>query len=163
MPYNEKKLKEFRSRYWDYYGKLLKFKFEPSEESAQELSAEFDIIFSTKTGYEQLDERISKSKSKKDELLMVLKYPEIPLHNNASELGARAAVRRRDVSLHIKSDEGIKSSDTFMTIIQTAKKLGVNAYEYLFDRISKKFKLPSLADMIKKKTVGNELGYCDSG
>ena len=47
-----------------------------------------------------------------------------------------------------------KSSDYFMqahrrdTINQTAKKLGVSFYAYVFDRVSGAFKLPSLADLI---------------
>jgi len=51
-------------------------------------------LFSTKTWYDQLDERIIKTKKKKESLLMVLTIPEIPLHNNAAELAARAKVRK---------------------------------------------------------------------
>ena len=35
-----------------------------------------------------------------EKLLLVLKFPHVPLHNNPAELGARVAVRKRDVSLH---------------------------------------------------------------
>ncbi len=84
----------------------------------------------------------------KDALLTVLKHPELPLHNNASELGARVEKRRQDVSLQTKSKEGTKAKDSFLTIAQTAKKLGVNAYEYIADRVSKKFSMPSLAELI---------------
>jgi hypothetical protein len=45
-------------------------------------------------------------------------------------------VRKCDVSLHTQTPEGTKAVDTGMTIIQTAKKLGVNALLYLNDRIS---------------------------
>jgi hypothetical protein len=34
-------------------------------------------LFSTKTGYYALDDRIEKTKAKKEELLKVLKYPEL--------------------------------------------------------------------------------------
>ena len=50
-----------------------------------------------------------------------------------AELGARAQARKRDVSLHTKTEEGTKSQDTFLTIAQTAKKLGVSAYKYRAD------------------------------
>ena len=163
VPYHVKKLEEFRKEYWQYYKRLLKFKENPTEEFSQESSEAFDKLFSTKTQYNELDERISKTKGKKDELLMVLKYPEIPLHNNEAELGAQAQVRRRDVSLQTKTKEGTDASDTFLTIVETAKKLCVNGYDYIFDRVSKRFKLPSLADMIKKKTFQSEIGFCDSG
>jgi hypothetical protein len=36
-------------------------------------------------------------------LLTVLEHPQVPLHNNQSELGTRVSARRRDVSLHLKS------------------------------------------------------------
>jgi len=56
---------------------------------------------------------------------MTLKHPEVPLHNNESELGARAQVRRRDVSLHTMTEDGTKANDTFLTIVEAAKKLDV--------------------------------------
>ncbi len=37
---------------------------------------------------------------------MVLAHPEIPLHNNPAELGARARVRKRDVSFGPRTREG---------------------------------------------------------
>ena len=82
----------------------------------------------------------------------------IPLHNNAAELAARAQVRKRDVSLHTITQEGTQANDTFLTITQTCKKLGVSAYEYIFDRVSKAFKLPSLAQIIRDKTISSSPG-----
>ena len=151
IPYYAQKLEAFRTRFWDYYSKLLEYKSNPSEEKAGLLSDEFDELFSTKTGYRQLDNRITKTRTKKESLLLVLKYPELPLHNNASELGARVAVRKRDVSLHTITEEGTKANDTFLSITQTCKKLGINAYDYIFDRVSKAFNLPSLAQTIRAK------------
>jgi hypothetical protein len=151
VPYYQKKLEAFLDRYWDYYAKLSEFKIEPDVELAEQLAAEFDQLFSTETKYEQLDERISKTREKKESLLLVLTMPEIPLHNNAAELAARAKVRKRDVSLQTVTDKGTKANDTFMTIVQTAKKLGVSAYDYIFDRVSNTFEMLSLAQLIKEK------------
>ena len=67
-------------------------------------------------------------------------YPELPLHNNGSELGARDQARRRDISFHTMSDAGTEAKDTFMTLSQTAKKLAVNFYQYVKDRITKKMR-----------------------
>jgi len=138
---NVEELEHFLKRYWDFYRKLLAYKTAPSGEAALQLSEEFDSLFSTQTGYQALDERIAKTKQKKAHLLLVLKYPELPLHNNAAELAARAQVRKRDASLHTITCEGTQANDTFLTITQTCKKLAVNAYEYIFDRVSKAFKL----------------------
>jgi len=74
VPVHREKLDEFRGKYWDYYRKLSEFKENSSQEEAEVLSAEYDRLFSTKTGYPALDERIAKSKAKKSELLMVLKH-----------------------------------------------------------------------------------------
>lgn len=151
VPMYKKELENFRSRYWDYYRKLLLFKECPTQEKAEKLTDDFDVLFSTKTNYQTLNDRIEKTKEKKFELLLVLKYPELPLHNNDAELGARAQVRKRDVSLHTITEEGTKASDSFSTIVQTAKKLGVSVYDYFNDRVSKSFKMPSLAEMIRTK------------
>ena len=90
VPLHQRKLNDFLRRHWEYYSKLVVYKKNPSSRQAEELAEEFDTLFSTKTGYDDLDVRIQKSKSKKGELLVVLKYPEVPLHNNASENGARS-------------------------------------------------------------------------
>lgn len=153
VPFNGDELEKFKTRFWDYYGDLLKYKENPKLETAARLSSEFDNLFSTKTGYDALDDRIEKTRSKKEDLLLVLKYPWLPLHNNDSELGARVEKRRQDVSLQTKSDEGTKAKDSFLTITQTAKKLGVNSYRYIYDRISKTFSMPSLADLILQNSL----------
>jgi len=149
VPYYAQELNEFLAKYWTYYHKLLDYKIMPLPETAALLSAEFDQLFATKTEYDNLDDRIVKSKNKKDNLLLVLKYPEIPLHNNASELAARVAARKRDVSLHTMTEEGTKSMDTFLTIVETAKKLAVNQFQYIMDRVSRKYQMPSLAKMVR--------------
>jgi hypothetical protein len=42
---------------------------------------------------------------------------------------------------------------SFLTIVETAKKLGVSAYDYIYDRVSKRFRMPSLAERIRAKGV----------
>src|SRR5665811_1224186 len=153
--YYKRKLEAFLDRYWDYYRKLCEFRIKPDAEVAEQLDAEFDQLFSTVTWYKQLDERIRKTKEKKKGLLMVFKMPEIPLHNNAAELAARVKVRKRDVSLQTVTDAGTKANDTFMTIVQTAKKLDVSVYNYILDRVSKKFEMPSLAQLIRERSSSN--------
>ena len=141
-------LDEFINKFWIYYHKLLDYKISPSAELDQELSEEFDSLFATKTGYEELDERITLTAAKKESLLLVLSYPFLPIENNLAELAARVQARIRDVNLHTMSESGTKAKDTFATIVQTAKKLNVNIYQYLYDRISQSFNMTSLADLI---------------
>lgn len=153
VPLNVEILDTFKTRFWDFYGELLRYKTNPTPEKADILSADFDRIFSTKTGYEDLDDRIEKTRNKKEALLLVLKHSELPLHNNASELAARVEKRRQDVSLQTKSKEGTDAKDAFLTVAQTAKKLGVNIYNYIADRISRKFNMPSLAELITQNLL----------
>ncbi len=56
-------------------------------------------------------------------------------------------------SFHTMSKAGTQAKDTFMTISQTAKKLDVRTYEYIRDRVSGEFKLPSLAQLIHEKSL----------
>jgi hypothetical protein len=147
-----KKLHSFRGQYWDFYDKLLDYKIAPTETAAHSLAHEFDTLFATQTGYDHLDERIAKTKANKGQLLLVLQHPELPLHNNDSELGARDQARRRDINLHTISKNGTESKDTFMTLVQTAKKQTVNFYHYLRDRIEKKYEMLSLASLIAERS-----------
>lgn len=147
-PCNVDALRNFKTRFWDFYGDLLRYKQNPSPEAAVKISIRFDELFSTQTIYDALNDRIEKTKNKKEELLLALKYPFLPLHNNDSELGARVEKRRQDVSLHTISEAGTTAKDAFLTIVQTAKKLGVNAFEYIRDRVSKKLNMTALSDLI---------------
>ena len=142
-------LDAFRDRYWAYYASLQDYRAGPTKELAEKLRLEFDELFSTQTKYAALDDRIAKTAAKKDELLTVLSLPEVPLHNNASELGARVSARRRDVSLHSRSERGVRAMDIFTTLVQTSKKLGISAFAYLRDRLSRSLEMPSLAQSIR--------------
>ena len=89
---------------------------------------------------------------RKEKLLRVLHLPSLPLHNNQAELAVRRKVRKRDISLHTMSVHGTAAQDAFMSVIETAAKLGVNALDYLFDRLSGNYSMPPIADLIIFKT-----------
>jgi len=146
-PY-QKLLDEYMKRFWGYYDELLAYRAQPIPENRALLAAKFDALFSTETGYRALDERIAKTKAKKGALLMVLEHPEIALHNNPAELGARQRVRKRDVSFGPRTTDGAKAWDTFMTLAATATKLGVSFYAYIHDRVAHVNQLPGLDAVI---------------
>jgi hypothetical protein len=158
VAYHRQLLGDFRKRYWDLYDQLLVYRGHPTTEDHRRLADRFDKLFSTVTGYDALDERIAKTKAKKESLLMVLEYPEIPLHNNSAELAARKRVRRRKISFGTRSEDGTKAWDTFATLEATAKKLGISFYEYIYDRLSGTYKMPSLADLISSRAEHLQLG-----
>ena len=158
LPLFRSALDEFSKQFWAYYDQLLAYRLQPSLAEKERLTAEFDKLFATTTGYRALDERIAKTKLKKASLLMVLEHPEIPLHNNPAELAARQRVRKRDVSFGPRTADGAKAWDTFMTLTATAKKLGVSIYRYIHDRVSEAHEMPDLADLITQRAGKPDLG-----
>jgi hypothetical protein len=84
-------------------------------------------------------------------VLLVLEYPELPLHNNPAELAARTMVQRRNISYATQTSEGTKAWDIFMSLVATTRKLGISFFEYMQDRISQKNEIPSLANIIRDK------------
>ena len=144
---------DFTNKYWAFYSQLLDFKeLAAAEQENQKLALkqQFESLFKTDTGYFQVDSCIQRTYANKEKLLAVLDNPALPLHNNAAELGARRVVRKRDISLHSWSPTGTKVRDAFMSITQTATKLGVNVMEYIVDRITQKKQITSLADMVRQ-------------
>jgi FtsZ-binding cell division protein ZapB len=151
-------LERFLKDFWTYYDELLVYRERPTAEERERLEARFERVFRPKTGYWALDERISKTRAKKESLLLVLEHPEIPLHNNASELGARQRVRKRAISFGPRTVEGVKAWDTFMSLAATSRKLGVNFLQYLHDRITGSNQIPSLATIIDERAQELDLG-----
>lgn len=157
-PQHQEVLAEFRKGFWESYRKLRAYQEEPTPEEAERLWAEFDRVFGRRTGYEMLDERIAKSQGKKRELLAVLEHPEVPLHNNAAERAARRRVRKRDVSFGPRSEAGRRAWDTLQTLSETAKKVGIRFYHWLWDRVSETNAMPSLAEVIEERAASLKLG-----
>jgi Transposase IS66 family len=151
LPYHRTILDSFKESFWKLYRQLLAYRQHPNQKDARYLQAEFERLFEQTSGYEQLDERKALTLAKNEQLLMVLSHPEILLHNNPAELGARQRVRKRDVSLQARTGEGIRAWDTFQTLVCTAKKLEVNMYQYLHDRIAQTNLVPRLATLIEER------------
>ena len=143
----------FLADFWAYYHELQAYRTVPTPAERARLDAAFDTLFARRTGYWHLDERIAKTATKKDALLCVLEHPDVPLHNNPAELGARHRVRKRDVSFGPRSRAGIAAWDIFGTITQTAAKPGVNVAHYLHDRLSGTYQMPSLAALITQRVA----------
>ena len=144
-------LQDFCTGFWKLYHGLLDYRDHKSPAQAHALEAAFDQLFGQSSGYQQLDECKGRTLEKRDQLLVVLSHPEILLHNNPAELGARQRVRKRDVSLQARTKQGIEAWDTFQTLVATAKKLGVNLFHYFRDRIVQANAPLSLATLIQER------------
>ena len=145
------KLADFIEQYWIFYNALLNYKKEPDAQLAHKISVDFDALFTTETNYFHLDKLINKTFKNKDKLLTVLVKPEIPLHNNLAELGARRKVRKRDISYHTMSSLGTICLDAFMTITQTAIQLNVDVFQYIKQMINEDSNRQTLAELIRTK------------
>ncbi len=157
MAYHQQLLDRFQDDFWDYYRQLLAYKEDPSPCWAQILLSEFEVLFGTETGYQQLDERKRRTRAKISELLLVLEHPELPLHNNPAELGARTMVQRRNISYGTQPNQGTEAWDTFMSLVATTRKLGISFFEYVRDRICQTETIPSLAALIDERSSHNPI------
>ena len=151
LAYHRQRLDEFQEHFWKLYRKLVAYRHHPNQQEADYLRGEFERLFGQTSDYKQLDERKALTLAKQEPLLMVLSHPAILLHNNPAELGARQRVRKRDVSLQARTREGIEAWDTFQTLVSRAKKLGVNMYQYVHDRIAQTNQFPSIATLIEER------------
>lgn len=158
ISHHRKLLDAFLKTYWDYYRQLLEYRKAPSDSERIRLDSLFDKIFSSTTGYDALDQRIAKTKAKKQFLLLVLDHPELPLHNNDAELSARGRVRKRVVSFGTRVPDGTKAWDTFTSLSATTRKLGISFLDYLNDRITGTGRIPNLADLIIQRALALNLG-----
>ena len=113
-----------RARIWRLYKDLKAYRQAPAPRRASELERRFDAIFSAETGFATLDRLLARLRAQKDELLMVLKRPDIPLHTNGSENDIRCQVTRRKISAGTRSDEGRDSRDAFLGPYENLRQAG---------------------------------------
>ncbi|MBA3389236.1 MAG: transposase [Rubrobacter sp.] len=151
-------LADFRTEVWTYYRELLAYREQPTPAEAVRLDRRFDALFATETGFRLLDERIALTRDKKAGLLLVLRHPELPLHNNPAELAARRRVRKRDVSFGPRSPTGVAAWDTLMTLAATTQQLGVSFVAYLQDRFRQAGQIPPLPDLLRARAATLNLG-----
>jgi hypothetical protein len=125
-----------RAAIWTLYGDLKTYRQCPTPQRQTALTAEFDRIFTLKTGFVTLDRLLGRLHANKTELLMVLERPEIPLHTNGSENDIRCQVTRRRISAGTRSDAGRDARDTFLALAKTCAKLGIRFWDYLGARLA---------------------------
>lgn len=140
-----------RARIWRLYKELKEYRQAPAPRRAAGLKRRFDAIFSTETGFATLDRLLARLRAQKDELLMVLKRPEIPLHTNCSENDIRCQVTRRKISAGTRSDAGRDARDAFLGLMKTCAKHAISFWDYLGDRLGVPDApaIPRLAELIR--------------
>ena len=117
------------------------------------LNAVFDEIFTQKTDSASLNLALKRIYNNKAELLLVLKRPDIPLHNNGAENAIREYVKKRKISGGTCSDTGRRCRDTFISLKKTCRKLGVSFWQYLKDRIEQIGAIADLSNLIRQQAL----------
>lgn len=159
LEWHKKKLNHFLQLIYDYYEQLKEYKKHPTQKQKKFLEKRFDEIFSMKTGYQELDDRIALTRKKKEKLILVLKYPQIPLHNNPAEIALRELVIKKKISYGTKSEEGRIAWENMMTIMDTCRKHDVSFMEYVKDIFSREYSMPRLSTLILEKAKANPVSY----
>lgn len=156
IPTNEQArvdLDQVRDKIWTVYRALKAYQESPNDAAKQVIENQFDDLFlRLVTSSPTLNHRLRLTHEKKEKLLRVLERPNTPLHNNRSESDARAAVIKRKVSGGTRSDAGKDSRDTFLSLIQTCRKLKINFIAFLKDRVCGLYEIPRLADLIRQRS-----------
>ena len=124
-----------RQLVWWFYADLKAYKREPRKPRAAQLRARFERIFKRKTGFVTLDRLLARLHARKQELLLVLDRPEIPLHTNGSENDIRCHVTKRKVSGGTWSEAGRQARDTLLACMKTCQKLDVSFFQFLGNRL----------------------------
>ena len=143
-----------RALIWWLYADLKAYKRAPDRRRRYELRARFDRIFRRRTGFATLDRLLARLHANKEELLLVLERPEVPLHTNGSERDLRPQVVKRKISGGTRSEAGRACRDAFLGLLLTCAKLGVSFWDYLGDRLGVPgAEAPCLPDLVRLRSA----------
>jgi hypothetical protein len=126
---HQQQLMKVIDQLWQFYLSAKDYGRDPTPEKKQYLQNLFDGITGQQTAYQELVNRLKLTRRKKNRLLLFLDYPGIPIENNLAERDLRPAVIIRKISGGTKSDEGDRSFERHMSIIQTAHKQNLNIFD----------------------------------
>jgi len=115
-----------RDAVWKYYQRLRAYRQSPTPRRKAALERDFKRLFRQRTGFADLNEALRRIHEKRDDLLLVLERPEIPLHNNLSESDIREWAKKRKISADPRSELGRRCRDTFVSLKKTCRKPGVS-------------------------------------
>jgi transposase IS66 family protein len=154
IPYSEEHraaIAKVRGQIWELYQDLKAYRQQPEPSRRADLEARFDALCTQGTGFPSIDGVLKAMHARRASLLRVLDRPEVPLHNNLSEGHIRDYVKKRKISGSTRSELGRQARDTFASLKKTCRRLGVNFWAYLQDRVRGTGQIPRLAELIRQK------------
>jgi hypothetical protein len=149
-PREQEAIDGVRDAVWKYYQRLRAYRETPTLRRKAALERDFDRLFRRRTGFADLNEALRRIYGKRDDLLLVLDRPEIPLHNNLSESDIREWAKKRKISAGTRSESGRRCRDTFVSLKKTCRKLGVSFWRYLQDRIRGLHEILTLPELMRQ-------------
>jgi hypothetical protein len=162
VPYNEihrVATEQVRQEIWELYRDLKKYRTLPDAAAKPLLAARFDALVDQKSSFPaSIGQALKEMRERKDDLLRVLECPEVPLHNNGMESDIRGYVKVRKISGSTRSAAGRRCRDTFASLKKTCRKLDVNFWAYLKDRIRGLGQVAWLPELIRQRAVEKSVG-----
>ncbi|HEY4562426.1 MAG TPA: transposase [Thermoanaerobaculia bacterium] len=158
VPYSDEHraaIEGVRQRIWELYQDLKAYRLAPEEARRPVLEARFDEMSKDRTGFPGVDAVLRGMGERRADLLGVLGRPEFPLHNDLSEGHMRDYVKERKISGGTRSESGRRARDSFASLKKTCRRLGVNFWAYLQDRVRCLHRIPPLSELIRRR--GQEL------
>lgn len=148
-------IERIRARVWWFYGDLKAYCRDPTPQAKAALKRRFERIFSTRTGFATLDRLLMRLHANKDQLLLALERPDIPLHTNGSENDIRCQVTKRKISGGTRSNAGRDCRDAFLGLMKTCAKQRISFWDYLGSRLKVPGapEVPYLPDLVCQRTV----------
>jgi hypothetical protein len=150
-----KAVERIRGRIWWLYADIKTYCHDPTSRRKGQLRRRFDSIFTSKTGFVTLDRQLKRMHKRKQEMLLVLDRPDIPLHTNGSENDIRCQVTKRKISAGTRSADGRKCRDGFLSLMKTCAKQNIRFWDYLGDRLSVPGtrSVPPLPELIRQSAI----------
>lgn len=146
-------IEQVREQIWQLYKDLKAYRQRSDATQKPLLETRFEALCHQKTGYPNIHAVRKEIREHQADLLRILERPEVPLHNNGSESDIREYVKKRKISGGTRSTAGRRCRDTFASLKKTCRKLGVNFWSYLQDRVRRLGKVTRLADRIRQQAV----------
>ena len=154
-------IEAMQQQLWQYYQQLKAYQHAPTAEGKEPLEQAFDQLFGRCfLHHASLNTVLSQFRTHKAELLRMLDFPQLPLHNNGAESDIREYVTRRKVSGGTRSEAGRRARDTFVGLKKTCRKLGLSFWQFLMSRLRGDGQIPPLPDVIRAMT--SSLQHIDS-
>jgi hypothetical protein len=142
-----------RDDIWALFRALKDYKNAPSKDRAAELDAQFERTFTQTVTFPELQKQLALLYQHKNELLLALRRPDVPLHTNQSETDIRDHVVKRKISGRTRGPKGRRRRDVYLSLKKTCRKLGISFWAYLRDRISGANTIAPLCELIKARNL----------